>query len=33
MNEIKSFQDMVVWQKADELFNMLAEDVKKFPNN
>lgn len=30
---IKSFQDLVVWQKAHRMFLMACDDVEKFPNN
>ena len=29
--KIKSFEDLVVWQKADKLFYNLVEDIKSFP--
>lgn len=31
--EINSFEDLIVWQKANELWEMVCEDVLKFPNN
>lgn len=30
---IKCFRDLIVWQKADLMFDMLCNDVGKFPNN
>ena len=29
---VKSFKDLVVWQKANQLFLDIAEDVDTFPN-
>ncbi|MGE4357250.1 MAG: four helix bundle protein [Candidatus Omnitrophota bacterium] len=29
--EIKGFEDLIVWQKADRLFYDLIDDVKNFP--
>ncbi|HTY08395.1 MAG TPA: four helix bundle protein [Candidatus Edwardsbacteria bacterium] len=31
-NQIKSFTDLIVWQKAVELFTMVTEDVENFPD-
>ncbi len=33
MEKIKSFQDLIVWQKADALFYDLVGDVSRFPKN
>jgi hypothetical protein len=33
INKINSFQDLVVGQKAELMFDMITEDVKKFPDN
>jgi len=30
---IKSFEDLIVWQKADLMWQMICDDVQKFPNN
>jgi four helix bundle protein len=32
-SEIKCFRDLIVWQKASYLFNMVIEDIEKFPRN
>jgi len=29
---VKTFQDLIVWQKAHQLFLDIAEDVDSFPN-
>jgi four helix bundle protein len=29
--KIRSFKDLIVWQKADKLFYDLIEDIKSFP--
>lgn len=31
MGKIKSFTDLIVWQKADDLFIEMVGDVEKFP--
>jgi len=31
--KILSFTDLVVWQKADHMFNMVCDDLRKLPNN
>ena len=33
MNKIKDFTDLIVWQKADKMFDMIAEDIKKWPKD
>lgn len=30
---IRSFEDLTVWQKADELWNKVSKDCSNFPNN
>jgi four helix bundle protein len=30
---IKSFEDLVVWQKSDKMWQVVCEDVLKFPNS
>ena len=30
---IKCFRDLIVWQKADLMFDMVCDDIAKFPNN
>jgi four helix bundle protein len=32
MGEIKSFEDLIVWQKAHRLFLEVARDIEVFPN-
>lgn len=27
----KSFKDLIIWQRAQELFEMVCEDIKKWP--
>lgn len=27
----RSYKDLIVWQKADQLYHMVADDVEKFP--
>jgi len=29
----KSYKNLKIWQKADKIFDMICEDVKKWPNN
>ena len=31
--KIRTFKDLIVWQKAIELFKLLFEDIKKFPRD
>jgi four helix bundle protein len=31
-NKIMSFTDLIVWQKAVELFTMVTEDIENFPD-
>ena len=31
-DKIRSFEDLIVWQKADVLWRMICEDVDSFPN-
>lgn len=33
MRKIDDFTDLIIWQKADLLFDMIVEDSKKWPNN
>lgn len=33
MQKTKSYQDLRVWQKADLIFDMVCEDVKKWPRD
>ena len=28
----RSYKDLIVWQKADKLFHMVADDVSRWPN-
>ncbi|MBL7159864.1 four helix bundle protein [Candidatus Microgenomates bacterium] len=28
----KSYKDLIIWQKADQLFHMVADDVNNWPN-
>ncbi|MFH1546098.1 MAG: four helix bundle protein [Patescibacteria group bacterium] len=30
---IRSYRELKVWEAAEEVFGMVCEDVKKFPNN
>ena len=30
---VKDYRDLKVWQKAEEVFRMVCEDIKKFPQN
>lgn len=32
-NRKKTYKDLIVWQKADELYHLVADDVEKFPKN
>ena len=32
MGEIRSFEDLIVWQKAHQLFLDVVSDVERFPN-
>lgn len=29
----KSYQDLLIWKKADEIYDMVCEDVKKWPHD
>lgn len=33
MNKIRDFTDLIVWQKADKMFDMIVEDVRKWPKD
>lgn len=32
-NKIKTFEDLIVWQKASMIWLMICQDVKSFPSN
>ena len=31
--EVKSFKDLIVWQKSHQLFLEIAKDIESFPKN
>jgi len=31
--EIKDFTDLIIWQKADLMFDMIVDDIKKWPKD
>lgn len=33
MKTFKSFKDLIIWQKAQKVFEMVCEDIKKWPRN
>ncbi len=33
MSEVKDYKNLKVWQKADLVFDMVCEDIKKWSNN
>lgn len=32
MDESKDYKDLIIWQKADLIFDMVCEDIKRWPN-
>ncbi len=33
MRTFKSFKDLIIWQKAQKVFEMVCEDIKAWPRN
>ena len=29
----RDYKDLIVWQKADKLYHLVADDIEKFPKN